>query len=286
MVVVAATNRPNHIDAALRRPGRLDREMGLSVPSVAERRRLLSRLTRRLPLAPDVDLADTATRALGFVGADLAALVRTASLQAVRAHASGENVLYVTASHFEAALLQVQPSTLRGGEVVEVDPLLTWADVGGLDDVKLRLRQAVEWPVKHATTYARLGLRAPRGVLLHGPPGCSKTTLVRVMAATSGCSFFALSGAAVYSPYVGDAEKAVRDVMSRARASAPAMVFFDELDAIVGNRENNAGGGDGGVSDRVLATMLNEMDGIEAAEGVLVVVRAPSASDRIANAHA
>lgn len=143
--------------------------------------------------------------------------------------------------------------------------------VGGVGDVTRRLQQSVEWPLRYASSFARLGLRAPRGVLLYGPPGCSKTTLARIVAATSGCSFIALSGAAIYSPYVGDAEGAVRDAFSRARAAVPAIIFFDEMDALVGNRD--ASSGDGGAAERVLSTLLNEMDGVEGADGVLVVVR-------------
>jgi len=167
------------------------------------------------------------------------------------------------------AMTKVLPSTQRESKV-QVQQV-TWDDIGGLEDVKLKLRQAVEWPIMHRDSFERLGLRPPRGILLHGPPGCSKTTLVKAVATTCNANFLALSGASVYSPFVGDAEKAVREIFSKARAGAPSLIFLDEIEAMVGKRSFSQGSGGDSVQERVLSTMLNEMDGVESVEGVLVV---------------
>ncbi|RKP09240.1 P-loop containing nucleoside triphosphate hydrolase protein [Thamnocephalis sphaerospora] len=281
-VVVAATNRPNAIDPALRRPGRFDRELRVDPPSERTRAHILQRLTCGLELAPEISFGNKpieqiATQTNGYVGADLASLCREAASHAVlRSSAAAppcENAgtrPTVTAADFEEAMQRVTPSLLRSTQV-DVTPT-RWEDIGGLDDAKKMLRQAVEWPLKYAASFQRLGLKAPRGVLLYGPPGCSKTTMVKAIASTSGASFFALPGASVYSAYVGESERIVREVFHRARLSAPAVVFLDEVDALVGKRDlGNGGGSSDPVRDRVLTTLLNEMDGVEAADSVLVV---------------
>ncbi|KAJ2681420.1 hypothetical protein H4R19_007344 [Coemansia spiralis] len=165
-------------------------------------------------------------------------------------------------------MARVVPSTKRG---LGIDVAQTaWSDVGGLADVKLKLQQAVEWPLTRAAAMKRLGLRAPRGVLLYGPPGCSKTTLIKVVATQTHATFLSINGAALYSPYVGDAERTLRDTFRQARTTSPAVVFFDEIEAMVGKRALGGAAGDS-VQERILSTLLNEMDGVEAADGVLVV---------------
>ena len=284
VVVVAATNRANAVDSALRRPGRFDVEIEVPVPSLAARRDILRVCTAHMPLttgsSPDaVDLDAIAARCVGYVGADLAALCREAALAAMRAGCDA-----VGREHFFSALQRVTPSTRRTRDAVAVSnaedagggsatTAPTWDDIGGLESVKQELREALEWPLQHAAALARLGVRPPRGVLLHGPPGSGKTTLVRAAAAACHASFFSVSGASVYSAYLGDAEAAVRRLFRRARTSTPAIVFIDEIDAIMGSR-SGGGGGEGGsdeVRERVLSTLMNEMDGVEALRGVLVV---------------
>jgi SpoVK/Ycf46/Vps4 family AAA+-type ATPase len=303
VVVVAATARPDALDAALRRPGRLDREVGVPPPDAAGRAAILALLAARLPLAPGVDLGAVAARCHGYSGADLGALCREAAGAAVAAAVAArqrENSLRIDGENngaagaattandapltipplaeadFLAAMGRVGASAARGAAAAF--PPAAWGDVGGLEDIKRRLRQAVVWPSRHAGAFARLGLAPPRGVLLHGPPGCAKTTLARAAATASGATFIPLSGPTLYSMYVGEGEAALREAFRRARLAAPAIVFVDELDAVVGARgegSSSGGGadGEGGVSAsaRLLATFLTEMDGLEAARGVLVL---------------
>ncbi|KAJ2488373.1 hypothetical protein IWW37_004873 [Coemansia sp. RSA 2050] len=258
LIVIGATNRPNALDPALRRPGRFDREISIDVPDQRDRSRILQYYLSRMPCALDVDQLAAST--VGYVGADLAALCREAALLAV-----GKGT--VTMAEFSMAMRSMTASTRRGLGVDVADT--KWEDVGGLDDVKQQLKQAVEWPVRYAETMQRLGVRPPRGILLYGPPGCSKTTLVRVLATQMGSTFISINGAALYSPFVGDSERALRDVFRRARSARPAIVFFDEIDAIVGKRMAESRGDT--VQERILSTMLNEMDGVQCMDGVMVV---------------
>ncbi|KAL3148141.1 hypothetical protein ABBQ38_014423 [Trebouxia sp. C0009 RCD-2024] len=245
--IVAATNRPNVLDPALRRPGRLDREIAIPVPGPTEREAILKLHAGSLPLADDVALPDLATACHGYSGADLAALCREAAMAALSdaaaamlagGYTDGEEGLDmelarpVSQADFQAAMKKVGPSITRGSEV-SVSPV-SWDSIGGLHDVKARLQQAVEWPLQHADAFLRLGLTAPRGVLLHGPPGCSKTTLARAAATASKASMFPLSGAQLYSMYVGEGEALLRGTFKLARQAAPSIIFLDEVDSLAG----------------------------------------------------
>ena len=284
--VIATTNRPNALDPALRRPGRFDVEVEISLPSAKQRLAILRLHARALPLADDVDLEVVAGNAKGYSGADLAALCREAAMASIRdaagsAATSSANVKthslsapVVAARHFSAAAGRVGASVTRGAAI---EPsATTWDDVGGLDDVKKRLKQAVEWPLRHAAAFRRLGLAPPRGVLLHGPPGCAKTTLARAAATASGATVIALSAADVFSKYVGEGERALRDAFARARRAAPAILLLDEIDGMVGNRGSAKDASSGGGADentgndvaaRVLSAFLVEMDGLEVGGG-------------------
>ncbi|OZJ05773.1 hypothetical protein BZG36_01301 [Bifiguratus adelaidae] len=274
LVVIGATNRPNAIDPALRRPGRFDREINIEPPSEVVREEILRSLTAKMTIGKDVDIQQLARSANGYVGADLASLCRETAVCALERGMHAENKddkFCVRMEDFIAATGKIGPSLHRGYSI-DVENT-SWDDVGGLDEVKLQLQQAIEWPTKYRETFTRLGLRPPRGILLYGPPGCSKTTLVKVIAGTSGFSFFSVNGAQIFSPFVGDSEKIVSDVFSRARASQPSLVFLDEIETIVGKRNLGGDSGQQGdpVQERVLSMLLNEMDGVEAATGVLIV---------------
>ncbi|KAI7826824.1 P-loop containing nucleoside triphosphate hydrolase protein [Kickxella alabastrina] len=264
LVVVGATNRPNALDAALRRPGRFDREISVDVPDVQARERILAYYTRLMPLHRSVDLRVLAESTNGYVGADISSLCVEAATHAMSKNAQGG----IEMADFVWALGHVVASTRRG---LTVDVVETrWEDIGGLAQIKETLRRAVQWPLERAHTMQRLGIRPSRGVLLHGPPGCSKTTLARVIATQTRASFFSVNGAALYSAFVGDSEKTLRAVFRQARASAPAVVFLDEIESMVGKRLKESVGDS--VQERILSTILNEMDGVDGAmDGVLVV---------------
>ena len=284
--VIATTSRPGGLDPALRRAGRLDREVAVALPSAAERAAILGLHTARLPLGPDVDLAALAATARGLSGADLAAVAREAARGALTAAARAEEAGIadtatptrpprpVTAADFEAALAAVGATATRGLRPLELPPA-AWADVGGLEAVKARLASLVAWPLTRGPAFARLGLAPPRGVLLYGPPGCSKTTLARAAAHPAGAPLHALSGAALFSAYLGEGEATLRAAFAAARAAAPAIVFLDEVDALGGTRAGGAAGGGGGdPGDRMLAALLAELDGLEASPGGLLVLAA------------
>jgi transitional endoplasmic reticulum ATPase len=263
-LVVGATNRPDAIDPALRRPGRFDREVLVQAPNECERFQFLA------ALEPSVDagvLRMVSNSTPGFVAADLALLCADACK-----HAEGTRLdsSRLSSKDFIFALKRVRPSLLRGGLSTEL-ARTSWDDIGGAKETKSRLQIAVEWPLKYPSTYKKLGLFAPRGLLLYGPPGCSKTTLVRAAATASGSNFLHLSGADVYSCYLGEAERILRSCFDAARAAAPSILFIDEIDAIVGKRDTveKAEGND--VKDRVLSTLLTELDGITSSRGVVVI---------------
>ncbi|RKP13947.1 P-loop containing nucleoside triphosphate hydrolase protein, partial [Piptocephalis cylindrospora] len=266
VVVVAATNRPNAIDPALRRPGRLDREIHMDTPNAQAREGMLHGMAEKLDLSDDVHLYDLAERTNGYVGADLSSLCQEAWL-----YTPFRNPV-ITQKDFDMAMQRVGPSMQR--QVATKVDQTHWGEIGGLTEVKEQLQRMVEWPTLHRDTFRRLGLSPPRGLLLYGPPGCSKTSLVKAIASTSGASFFSLTGASTYSVYVGEAERTVRDLFQRARAGAPSVIFLDEVDALVGKRtmeHGAAGNGGDSVQERILSTLLNEMDGVEKSTSVLVI---------------
>jgi transitional endoplasmic reticulum ATPase len=277
VVVIAATNVPDMLDPALRRPGRFDRELTIGVPDRDSRREILTIFTRGMPLDEDVDLDSLASGTHGFVGADLEGLCREAAMSALRragaraeaglGRAAYERLmsLSVTADDFRAAQREVAPSALREF-AVEV-PEVSWEDVGGLAPVKRLLREAIELPLRHPQLFARVGVRPARGVLLHGPPGVGKTLLARALARESGANFISVRGPQIFSMYVGESERSVRELFRRARQAAPCIVFFDEVDALAPAR----GALDSQTGERVVAQMLTEIDGVESLQGVVVL---------------
>ncbi|XP_075934706.1 ATPase family gene 2 protein homolog B [Anarhichas minor] len=259
-LIVGATNRPDSLDPALRRPGRFDREVIIGAPTLRQRTAILTVLCARMPVCPSVDMAELAQRTTGYVGADLSALCREAAMHVIRGSSKGSGEQTVGVKHFHEALKTVRPSCLRSSlGRTELSPT-SWEQIGGLDEVKLKLRQSIEWPMLYPEAFVRLGLCRPRGVLLYGPPGCAKTTLVKAAASTSHCAFLSVGGADLYSPYVGDSEKALSQLFRQARACAPCILFLDEIDSLIGSRSNSQT--PNSVQTRLLSVLLNEMDGV------------------------
>ncbi len=279
LVVIGATNRQNAIDPALRRPGRFDREIEIGIPDEKGRLEILQIHTRGMPLADDVDLASTARIAHGFVGADLESLSKEAAMRSLRRilpeinldqpkiPAETLNKIKVTNKDFEEALKEVQPSAMR--EVLVQRPNIHWEDVGGLQDVKEELQEAIEWPLKRAELFEQADVAPPKGILLYGPPGTGKTMIAKAVATTSESNFISVKGPELLSKWVGESEKGVREIFRKARQAAPCVVFFDELDAIAPRRGGSEG--DSHVTERVISQMLTEMDGLEDLKGVVVI---------------
>ncbi|MEO7654872.1 MAG: CDC48 family AAA ATPase [Sphingomicrobium sp.] len=278
-VVIAATNRPEAIDEALRRPGRFDREIVVGVPDEPGRREILGIHTRGMPLTPDVDLDELARRTYGFVGADIAALAREAALEAVRRFMPKLDLtkdaiptkmldqLSVELSDFDNALKRVQPSAMR--EVMVEAPTTTWDDIGGLDAARDRLREGVELPLKHPEAFRRLGIRPAKGFLLYGPPGTGKTLLAKAAARESQANFIATKSSDLLSKWYGESEQQIARLFNRARQVAPTIIFFDEIDSLVPAR--GGGMGEPQVTERVVNTILAEMDGLEELQNVVVI---------------
>jgi transitional endoplasmic reticulum ATPase len=280
VIVIGATNRPDAIDPALRRPGRFDREIWINPPDLKGRYEILMIHTRNMPLAPDVDLRKLAEITHGFSGADLAALAREAAMSALRRAIQSGLIdlnqstippealekIKVTMADFLNALREIIPSALR--EIHVEVPRVRWEDVGGLENVKQELREAVEWPLKYPDKFKKFGLRPPKGILLFGPPGTGKTLLAKAVATESGANFIAVRGPEIFSKWVGESEKMIREIFRKARMAAPAVIFIDEIDALATARGL---GGDSLVSERVVAQLLTEMDGVKALENVVVI---------------
>jgi transitional endoplasmic reticulum ATPase len=279
VIVIAATNIPNALDPALRRPGRFDREISIPIPDRNGRLEILEIHSRGMPLAQDVDMTHLAEITHGFVGADLEALCREAAMICLRRIMADIDFalasipydelakLEVHMDDFLSALREVEPSAIR--EVfVEVSDV-RWEDVGGLAALKERLVQAVEWPLKYPHLFEKAGVHAPKGILLSGPPGCGKTMLAKAIATESQVNFISVKGPALLSMYVGESERGVREVFRKARQAAPCIVFFDEIDSLLPRR--SAGGTDSHVAERVLSQFLAELDGVEELKGVLVL---------------
>ncbi|MEK7404226.1 MAG: CDC48 family AAA ATPase [Acidobacteriota bacterium] len=279
IIVIGATNLPNVLDPALRRPGRFDREIVIGIPDVVARGQIIGIHTRGMPLAKDVNLPHLANITHGFTGADIAALGREAAMVALRriipkvdydlASIPYELLqeLEVTMDDFLAALKEVEPSAIR--EIFVEVPAVSWDDVGGLDEIKQRLRETVEWSVQHGPLFELARLKPPKGILLHGAPGTGKTLLAKAVAKEAGLNFISVKGPELLSKYVGESERGVREVFKKARQASPCIVFFDEIDALAPRR--GAGGGDSHVAERVVSQLLTEMDGIEDLKGILVL---------------
>jgi transitional endoplasmic reticulum ATPase len=279
VIVIGATNRPGALDPALRRPGRFDREIEIGVPDKKGRYEVLQIHTRGMPLAEDVDLPKLSAMTHGYTGADLSALGRETAMKALRRYLPQINLeeerippavlekMEVTMEDFLGAYKEVTPTAMR--EVYIEVTTVHWDDAGGLDDVKQRLKEAVEWPIKNPEIFTKLGIRPPKGILLYGPPGCGKTLLARAVATESEANFISIKGPEVFSKWVGESEKAIREVFRKARMAAPAVVFLDEIDSLTPKR--GMGMSDSGVSERVISQLLTEMDGITTLQDIVVV---------------
>ena len=278
VIVIYATNRPNAIDTALRRPGRFDREIEIIVPDKKGRKDILAIHSRNMPLTDDVNIEKLASVSHGYVGADLEYLCKEAAMKCLRRllpilDLQEEKLppetldkLVVNGEDFTKALVEVIPSGMR--EVFIENPDVKWDDVGGLDEVKRELQEAVEWPMKYPGLYDKLGHKMPRGILLHGPSGTGKTLLAKAVATESEANFVSVRGPELLSKWVGESERGIREIFKRARQSAPCVIFFDEIDSIAPIR---GAGGETAVSERVVSQLLTELDGMENMHGVIVL---------------
>ena len=280
VVVIGATNRPNSIDEALRRPGRFDREIEIGIPDRDGRHEILMIHTRGMPLADDVDLNWLADKTHGYSGADLSALTKEAAMAALRrvlpdVDLEAEEIprevlnrISVTKDDFKSALRDMQPSTMR--EVLIEKPNVKWEDIGALEEPKQELKEAVEWPLKYGKVFEHMSARPPKGILLYGPPGTGKTMLAKAVATESEANFIAVKGPEFLNKWVGESEKAVRETFRKARQAAPCVIFMDDIDSIAPER-GKGNGGDDGVTERVISQMLTEMDGLESLNNVVVI---------------
>lgn len=278
VVVIGATNRPDALDQALRRPGRFDREIEIGVPDKDGRYEVLQIHTRGMPLDGKVDLDEIAEVTHGFVGADLEALAKESAMRVLRRILpdikADEEIpkeilqkMIVKKSDFKEALKEIQPSALR--EVLVQVPDIRWDDIGGLEKAKQELKEAVEWPLKYPENFEKFGVRPPKGVLIYGPPGTGKTLLAKAVANESDSNFIAIKGPELLSKWVGESEKGVREVFRKARQTAPTVIFFDEIDSIASTR--SGGSSDSGVTQRVVNQLLTEIDGMEELQDVAVI---------------
>ncbi|MEM4644759.1 MAG: AAA family ATPase, partial [Archaeoglobaceae archaeon] len=277
VIVIAATNRPDAIDPALRRPGRFDREIEIGVPDRDGRKEILEIHTRKMPLAEDVNLDELADLTHGFVGADLEALCKEAAMHALRRVLPEIDIdkeipqevienLKVTREDFMEALKNIEPSAMR--EVLVEVPKVGWDDIGGLENVKQELKEAVEWPLKYPELFRTTNIKPPKGILLYGPPGTGKTLLAKAVANESNANFISVKGPELLSKWVGESEKHVRDMFRKARQVAPCIIFFDEIDSLAPRR---GALGDTHVTERVVSQLLTEIDGLEELRDVVVI---------------
>ncbi|MGI0049108.1 MAG: AAA family ATPase, partial [Nitrososphaera sp.] len=282
VVVIAATNRPNAIDPALRRPGRFDREIEIKVPDKFGRLEVLQIHTRNMPLESEVNLTRISAVTHGFVGADLEYLCKEAAMKCLRRmlpelDMEQEKIptetlekLIITQGDFEGAIKDVMPSAMR--EVFLESPDVNWSDIGGLESVKRELQEAVQWPMKYPELYTKIGHTVPKGILIHGPSGTGKTLLAKAVASESEANFISIKGPELLSKWVGESERGIREVFKRARQASPCVIFFDEVDALAPMRGGiGEGGGSSGISDKVVSQILTEMDGISSLHGVVVL---------------
>lgn len=277
VIVIAATNRPNALDPALRRGGRFDREVEIGIPNKNGRLEILYVHTRGMPLEESLDLSEIAEMTHGFVGADLASLCKEAAMHTISRILPDIDVeeeippeildqLKVSRDDFLAAMKKIEPSAMR--EVLVEIPEVHWSDIGGLEEAKQALREAVEWPIMYPEAFEAVGIRPPRGVLLYGPPGTGKTMIARAVATESQLNFISIKGPELMSKWVGESERAVREVFRKAKQAAPALVFFDEIDSIVPARDS---GRDSHVTERVVSQLLTELDGLVELKDVVVL---------------
>jgi transitional endoplasmic reticulum ATPase len=278
VVVIGATNRPNAIDEALRRPGRFDREIEIGIPDRNGRYEILQIHTRGMPLADDVDLCWLADKTHGYAGADISALTKEAAMAALRrvlpdVDLEAEEIprevlnnILVTKDDFKNALKDLQPSTMR--EVLIEKPNVKWEDIGALETAKQELKEAVEWPLKYGKVFEHMNAKPPKGILLYGPPGTGKTLLAKAVATESEANFISVKGPEFLNKWVGESEKAVRETFRKARQASPCVIFMDEIDSIAPERGT---GGDSNVTERVISQMLTEMDGLEGLSDVVVI---------------
>ncbi|MBY9002517.1 MAG: CDC48 family AAA ATPase [Candidatus Lokiarchaeota archaeon] len=279
VIVIGATNRPNSLDSALRRPGRFDREIEIKVPNEKGRREIFMIHTRNMPLEKKIQLKEFANITHGFVGADISAVCREAAMSSMRRYLPQINLesetidpelleqISVTQEDFENAMKEVLPSGIR--EVYVEIPNVSWDQIGGLEDLKQKLIESVDWPLSHPNIFVKMGISPPKGILLYGPPGCGKTLLARAVANESKANFISVKGPELLSKFVGESEKAIREVFRMAKLAAPCIIFFDEFDAIAPSRGRYTS--DSGVSEKVLSQFLTELDGLEIKKDILVI---------------
>jgi transitional endoplasmic reticulum ATPase len=279
VIVIGATNRPNSLDPALRRPGRFDREIEIKVPNEKGRREIFQIHTRNMPLDKKISLKIYSQITHGFVGADISAVCREAAMSALRRYLPKIDLeseiidpelleqIEVTKEDFDDALKEILPSGIR--EVFVEVPNVPWDQVGGLDDLKQQLIEAVEWPISNPQIFSRMGITPPKGILLYGPPGCGKTLLARAVATESKANFISIKGPELLSKWVGESEKAIREIFRKAKMASPCIIFFDEFDSIAPSRGRHTS--DSGVTEKVLSQFLTELDGLEVMKDIVVI---------------
>jgi transitional endoplasmic reticulum ATPase len=281
VIVIGATNRRDALDPALRRPGRFDREIEIGVPDREGRKEILDVHTRQMPIADDFDVDWVLENSYGFVGADLAALVREAAMKALRRYLPEIDLeedtippevlekMEVRMDDFRVAIREIEPSALR--EIYVEVPDVSWESVGGLTEIKDRLKESVEWPLTKPELFEHFGIKPPRGIVLFGAPGTGKTLLAKAIANEAKANFISIKGPEMISKWVGESEKAIREIFKKAKQSAPSIIFLDEFESIAGMRSSNSQSGGSDVSNRVVNQLLASMDGVESLDGVIVV---------------